>query len=116
MRITRYDEAPGYAAALHHDVAARRLQGHEAGETTHFWVGLSTYSPGGCAQEAPTRQETVYVVLDGELELTCAGQTTRLGRYDSVHLAKGEVRSIDNRSATPAVLLVAIAHPPKDQP
>jgi mannose-6-phosphate isomerase-like protein (cupin superfamily) len=111
MRLTRYDDAPGYAAALHHDVEARRLQGHEAGDTRHFWVGLSTYLPGGSAQEAPAKQETVYVVLAGELHLTCDGQTARLGPFDSVHLTKGEVRRIDNRGAEPALLLVTIAHP-----
>ena len=111
MRLTRYGDAPRYPAALHHDVQARRLQGLEAGATTNFWVGLSTYLPGGYAQEAPARAETVYVVVAGELELTCGGDTLRLGRYDSVHLAEGEVRRIDNRGTEPAVLLVTIAVP-----
>jgi mannose-6-phosphate isomerase-like protein (cupin superfamily) len=111
MRVTRYDDAPGYPAALHRDVEARRLQGFEAGDTTHFWIGLSNYLPGGCAEEAPTREETVYVVLAGALDLTCGDETIRLGQYDSVHLAKGEVRRIDNRGGEPALLLVTIALP-----
>jgi quercetin dioxygenase-like cupin family protein len=111
MRLTRYDDAPGYPAALHFDVEARRLQGLEAGNTTAFWVGLSTYLPGGYAAEAPARAETVYVVLAGELELTCGGETFHLGPYDSVHLTEGEVRRIDNRGTEPALLLVSIALP-----
>jgi mannose-6-phosphate isomerase-like protein (cupin superfamily) len=114
MRVTRLIDAPGYIAALHHDVAAKRLQGHEAGDTTHFWVGLSHYLPGGRADEAPTREETVYLLLAGELELTCDGRIERLDPYDSVHLAKGEVRSIRNRGIEPATLLVVIAHPHED--
>jgi quercetin dioxygenase-like cupin family protein len=116
MRLIRYADAPDYPAALHHVVQARRLQGLEAGATTRFWVGLSNYLPGGYAEEAPAREETVYVVLAGELELTCGGDTLRLGRYDSVHLAKGEVRRIDNRGADPALLLVTIALAPQASP
>jgi mannose-6-phosphate isomerase-like protein (cupin superfamily) len=111
MRLTRYADAPGYAAALHEGVAARRLQGHEAGPTSRFWVGLSTYEPGGAALSAAAREETIYVVLEGELEVACGGEVVTLRRYDSVHLDRGEIRRIDNRGGDPALLLVAIALP-----
>jgi mannose-6-phosphate isomerase-like protein (cupin superfamily) len=116
MRLNRLRDAPGYIAPRHHEVAALRLQGHEAGDTEHFWVGLSHYQPGGRAEEAPAREETVYLVLAGELELTCDGRTERLGPYDSAHLAKGEVRSVANPGTEPATLLVVIAHPHEDRP
>ncbi len=109
--LTRASDAPVYAVALHHDVSAVRLQGHEAGHTERMWVGLSTYHPGGIAQTAPVNEETVYVVIDGELVVTADGTETTLGRFDSVHFAKGEVRSLENRSGREAKLLVVIAHP-----
>jgi uncharacterized cupin superfamily protein len=112
MNVTRVADAPEYTAPLHHDVSTVRLQGHEAGPTERFWVGLSTYHPGGMAENAPTREETVYVVLDGELVVATDGTETVLGRLDSMHLAKGEVRSIQNRSEREALLLVTVAHPP----
>jgi quercetin dioxygenase-like cupin family protein len=108
MRVTRHASAPGYVAPAHHDVAAMRLQGHEAGPTERFWVGLSYYLPGGGADESPAGEETVYVVLDGTLVVTAAGQAAELGPLDSVHLPKGTVRRVDNRSARPATLLVII--------
>jgi uncharacterized cupin superfamily protein len=111
MNLTRAADAPGYAVALHDGVRAVRLQGHEAGPTERLWVGLSTYHPGGIAQTAPAKEETVYIVIDGELVVTADGTSTVLGRYDSVHFARGEVRSIENRSSREAVLLVVIAHP-----
>jgi mannose-6-phosphate isomerase-like protein (cupin superfamily) len=46
--------------------------------------------------------------------LTCDGRIERLDPYDSVHLAKGEVRSIRNRGSEPATLLVVIALPHED--
>ncbi len=113
-RITRADGAPGYSAPGHEGVSARRLQGHEAGRTENFWIGMSVYEPGGHAKTAPAPQETVYVVLDGELTLEADEQTTVLRRHDSAHLPAGTVRSVANRSDRPATLLVTIAMPPAE--
>jgi quercetin dioxygenase-like cupin family protein len=111
MRITTADAAPSYHPPLHQDVQAVRLQGHEAGPTSRFWVGRSRYLPGGRADEAATAEETVYVVLDGELVLTADGQDSTLRAGDSVHLPQGTVRSLENRSEQDASLLVVIALP-----
>jgi mannose-6-phosphate isomerase-like protein (cupin superfamily) len=110
MRVTRHSAAPAYVAKAHHDVATMRLQGHEAGQTERFWVGLSYYLPGGGADESPTSEETVYVVLDGTLVVSADGREEEVGPFDSVHLPKGTVRRVDNRSARPATLLVIIAN------
>ena len=114
MNLTRASKAPAYTAPKHRDVHTVRLQGHEAGHTERFWVGVSLYQPVGIAEQAPTLEETVYVVLDGELVISSGGTETVLGRLDSVHFAKGEVRSIQNRSDREALLLVTVAHPPEE--
>lgn len=111
MRITAFDDAPAYHPPLHRGVDCRRLQGHEAGPTERFWVGLSIYEPGGVADEAAAAEETVYTVLEGELTIFQSGAAHVLKRYDSVHLAKGETRSLVNKGQSPATLLVAIATP-----
>lgn len=110
-RITRADDAPPYSPPLHEGVDAKRLQGHEAGATERFWVGLSVYEPGGAAQTSPAVEETVYTVLKGELVLTAEGREDVLRALDSVHLTKGTVRSVQNRTPAPATLLVVIATP-----
>lgn len=109
VTITRAGHAPSYSPPLHDGVDAVRLQGLEAGATERFWVGMSVYRPGGTAGPAPTAEETVYVVLDGELTLTVDGTETTLGAEDSVHLPKGTGRLLENRTGTPAKLLVIIA-------
>ncbi|MEV8308284.1 cupin domain-containing protein [Streptomyces flavidovirens] len=111
MRVTRLQQAPPYQPPSHHGVGALRLQGHEAGPTARFWTGLSYYLPGGAADAAPTAEETVYVLLDGEVVVTADGHEETLRPYDSVHLTKGQVRSVENRSKRPATLLVTIALP-----
>ncbi len=111
MRITRIEAAPAYHPPKHQGVDCKRLQGHEAGETSRFWTGLSTYAPGGAAELSPVASETIYTLIEGELTLISEGREDVLKPYDSVHLIKGEVRALENRSARPAILLVAIAYP-----
>ena len=102
--------APPYEAPLHFGVSAQRLQGLEASDTEVFWVGLSVYEPGGRADESPTREETVYVVLDGSLTVATEGEEYVLAKHDSLHLPKGTVRSVVNHTDSPTTMLVAIAN------
>ena len=41
----------------------------QATETTDFWVGLSTFQPGGGAEMGSTPFEKVYVVIEGEVTI-----------------------------------------------
>lgn len=110
-RITRLAAAPSYEAPGHRQVDAVRLQGREAGPTDRFWIGMSVYHPGGVAETSAAREETVYVVLDGELTVIADGSETVLGAGDSVHLPRGTVRAVENRSGEPARMLVTMATP-----
>lgn len=112
MRVTRYSAAPSYAPPLHEGVDCKRLQGHEAGPTQRFWVGHSVYHPGGRASESATMEETIYTVLEGQVVVVSEGQEATLHPLDSVHFAKGVVRSVENRSDRDASILVTIAVPP----
>ena len=111
MRITRFAGAPSYAPPLHTGVDCKRLQGHEAGPTQQFWVGHSVYQPGAQASASPTLEETVYTVLSGEVVVVASGREETLRALDSVHLPRGTLRSVENRSAQPASILVTIAMP-----
>jgi mannose-6-phosphate isomerase-like protein (cupin superfamily) len=110
-RITRLADAPAYDPPGHRDVDAMRLQGREAGPTERFWVGRSVYHPGGVAETSPAREETVYVVVDGEVTLIVGDESSTLRRGDSVHLPRGVVRSVRNDGDRPAELLVVMATP-----
>ena len=109
--FTRFSEAPSYDPPLHHSVDAFRLQGHEASDTTAHWVGLSVYHPGATVDESAVRAESIYVVLEGEMVVTVDGVEHVLGKYDSLHMNEGEVRSVANRADTDTLMLVAIANP-----
>jgi len=79
------------------------------------------------ALAASVRMRTSPNPWVGALVITADGRSEEIGPLDSVHLPKGTVRRVDNRSARTATLLVIIANPvaspvadpvadPQDQP
>lgn len=112
MQVTRINDAQFYDAAKHHDVEARRLQGFDVSDAKAFWVGLSRYLPGGSADRDATPTEKVYVVIDGEITVTTDDGEALLGALDSVYLAPGEAREVENRTDRQATMLVLMEYPP----
>jgi glyoxylate utilization-related uncharacterized protein len=111
MEVTRYDEAPSYEAPGHFDVYGLRLQGFEVTKTRNFWMSISHFLPkGGCTYDA-TPLEKVYFVLDGEVTIKTEEGEVTLKKYDSIYLAPNETRSIENRTNSPASMLVAMPYP-----
>jgi mannose-6-phosphate isomerase-like protein (cupin superfamily) len=111
MDVTTLAEARPYVAPKHHGMVGLRLQGWDASDTDAFWVGLSHFLPGGGAEHDATPLEKVYVVVAGEVTVvTDTGEVT-LGPLDSVHLARGEARSVVNRTNRPASMLVVMEYP-----
>lgn len=113
MRVNAASTAVRYEAPGHIDVESVRLQGQDAGGAQFCTVSVSTYPPGAGVESQPTAVDTVYVVLDGHLEITSHDDesTHRLGQFDSVSLRAGETRSLWNRTDADARLLVVLAPP-----
>jgi quercetin dioxygenase-like cupin family protein len=109
MQVTRYDEAKSYEAINHHGCQAVRLQGAEVSPVSSFWLGLSTFEPGGGAEWDTTPAEKVYLVLEGEITVESESQSVTLHPYDSVFLPANERRRVINNSSAPAVWAVMIA-------
>lgn len=112
MQVTTLNDAQPYQAPKHHAMMALRLQGFDATDTDNFWVGLSHFLPGGGAEHDATPTEKVYIVVDGEVTVTTADGERTLGALDSVQLAPGEARSVENRTNRPASMLVVMTYPP----
>ena len=111
MQVTRIGDAEPYEAPNHFDMRGLRLQGWDVSAAEHFWVGLSHFLPGGGAGPDATPLEKVYVMIDGELTITTVDGETVIRRLDSCHLAAGERRKIENRTNTPASMLVVMPYP-----
>ncbi|MTH99100.1 cupin domain-containing protein [Roseibium sp. RKSG952] len=113
MLVKRFEEATPYEVPNHWGVASLRLQGFEEGGPANQWVGMSQFLPGGGAGPDATPFEKVYVILEGEMTLTCAGEETVLRKYDSCTIAPDEERVIENRSNHVCTMLVVIPYPPE---
>ena len=121
MNVTRFEQAPEYAAANHFDMRCLRLQGREAGPAEQLWLGVSVLAPGGNTSLDASPIEKHYVVLEGELTVICESEgrreEARLARFDSCRVAPGERRRLLNHTSTRAMVLLAMPfEPPAARP
>jgi glyoxylate utilization-related uncharacterized protein len=106
MQVTRFDSARPYEAMRHHGMHALRLQGKDASALEDYWVGLSTFLPGGGAEKSAAPTAKVYVVIEGEITVTTAEGDTVLGKLDSCYLPPNTERVIENRTNRVVQMLV----------
>lgn len=106
IQVTRFDKAETYDAKKHFGMCAMRLQGQGVTDLADYWVGFSTFLPGGGAEKAASPTGKVYVVLEGEITVTTDEGDTVLGKYDSCYLAPNTERSIVNATNSTVQMLV----------
>lgn len=111
MQVTRIDDAAPYEAAAHIGSCNLRLQGYDASDAAHFWVGLSHILPGGGCERSASGFEKVYVVTEGEVTVITDEGETVLRRNDSCWLAANEARAVENRTNQPASMIVIMPYP-----
>jgi quercetin dioxygenase-like cupin family protein len=109
MKVTRFSEAKNYEAPKHHGCEAVRLQGAEVSPVTSFWLGISTFEPGGGAEWDATNAEKLYLVLEGEMTVETEDETVTLHERDSVFLPANLNRRIINEGSVPSMMAVMIA-------
>ena len=79
-----------------------------------FWVGVSTFLPGGGAEWAyeDNPLEKVYYVLEGEMTVTDKdGKKYVIHKNESISFPPNEGRGLKNESNLPARMLVIINYP-----
>ena len=108
MNVTRYAAAPRYEAPEHVDMRCLRLQGREAGPAESLWLGLSHLLPGGHTSLKASPDEKMYVCIAGEVVVRTDAEEVVLRPLDSVRLAPGEPRALENRTNAPATILLAM--------
>lgn len=109
MQITRFNTAQPYDARNHFGMTAMRLQGGEISDCEDFWVGFSTFLPGGGAEWGSVPIGKVYIVIDGEITIKTETEEIILATLDSVFIEPDEKRSILNASNHVATMLVVSA-------
>lgn len=108
------EELKTYEAPGHYGMTAMRIHGKEETGAEKFWVGLSTFLPGGGAEWAyeDNPLEKVYYVLEGEMTITDAdGKKHVIHQDESISFPPNEGRGLVNESNKPARMLVIINYP-----
>ncbi|MGL5259665.1 MAG: cupin domain-containing protein [Lachnospiraceae bacterium] len=108
------EELKAYDAPGHFGMTAMRIHGKEETGAEQFWVGLSTFLPGGGAEYAyeDNPLEKVYYVLEGEMTVTDKeGNKYVIHKNESLSFAPNEGRHLINESNYPATMLVIINYP-----
>jgi mannose-6-phosphate isomerase-like protein (cupin superfamily) len=106
IQVTRFDAAKPYDAKGHHGMTAMRIQGQGVSDLEDYWVGFSTFLPGGGAEQSSAPTGKVYVILEGELTVVCGTQETVLGKFDSCFIPPNTERSIVNKTNNVVQMLV----------
>jgi quercetin dioxygenase-like cupin family protein len=107
-------ELKPYSAPGHYGMTAMRIHGKEETGAENFWVGLSTFLPGGGAEYAyeDNPLEKVYYVLEGEMTVTDKkGSKYVIHKDETISFAPNEGRYLINESNLPARMLVIINYP-----
>lgn len=110
----KLEELKTYEAPGHFGMTAMRIHGKEETGAEKFWIGLSTFLPGGGAEYAyeDNPLEKVYYVMDGEITVKDkAGKTYVVKAGESISFAPNEGRYLGNESNLPARMLVIINYP-----
>lgn len=110
MHVTRFDEAPEYAAPGHFRTRCLRMLGREAGPADFAWLGVSIIEPGGCIEPARSPYEKLYLVLEGELQFGDGEANDRLTTWDACRFAPDEERTIRNMSDRQATVMLAMSN------
>lgn len=107
-------ELSSYNAPGHFGMTAMRIHGKEETGAEKFWMGISTFLPGGGAEWAydDNPLEKVYYVLEGEMTVTDkSGNEYLIRRDESISFSPNEGRGLVNKSNLPARMLVVINYP-----
>jgi len=108
------EELKTYEAAGHFGCVTMRIHGKEETGAEKFWVGVSTFLPGGGAEWAyeDNPLEKVYYVLEGEMTVTDKdGKKYVIHKNESISFPPNEGRGLKNESNLPARMLVIINYP-----
>ena len=105
VKIT-VNDAKSYSPPGHFKMDATALVGGIAGNAKAVALNLSTFEPGGGADQGAKPGESIYFVLEGTLTITTPDGDITLNQYDAIYRPAGAVAGIINKSSKPVKMLV----------
>lgn len=110
-KIVRKNEATPYTAPGHYDMRPTRI--HQAGDVNQgkMTMGVSYFLPGGGCEYGSNAFESIYYIIDGQMELITEDTKTTLQAGDSFHCGPNTLKSIQNNGTDPCKMLVVLTRP-----
>lgn len=112
-KVVRKEEAIFYEAPGHYDMRPTRLHNPEDVNSGKLIVGLSHFLPGGGCEFGSNALESLYYVIEGEIDLETEDGPTRLRKGDSFHCGPDTKKGLRNDSPASCQLLVCLLAPSK---
>jgi glyoxylate utilization-related uncharacterized protein len=104
--VVRAKDATSYEAPGHFKMEAYGLQGSRFNTPADVNVSLSVFHSGGGTEVSSGANESLYMVVDGELTIARPEGDITLNQYDSIYIASGVTRGIMNNSGSDVKMLV----------
>lgn len=109
FKIVRREEATFYEAPGHYDMRPTRLHTPEDVNNGRMIMGLSHFLPGGGCELGSNPMESIYYVIDGEIDLETEDKCkTTLRKGDSFHCGPGTKKGLQNNGSFPSQMLVCL--------
>lgn len=109
-----FENATIYEAPGHSGVVLRRFHGKEETGAQKFWVGMSTFEPGGGAGwgYGDNPCEKVYFMLEGEMTIRDReGNEWKIKPWETFSMGPNEERYFANESDGVSRVVVIITFP-----
>jgi len=100
------EDAESYSPPAHFKMKAQRLHNKALGTSEGFSISISTFHPGGGAEQSSRAGESVYYVVEGQLTITTPDGDIILNRNESIYRPAGAVAGIINNSNADVQMLV----------
>lgn len=110
-KIVRKEEATFYEAPGHYDMRPTRLHNPQDVNDGKIIMGLSHFLPGGGCEFGANPLESIYYIVEGEMDLTTDDGTTTLHAGDSFHCGAGTGKGIQNNGSVTCQMLVVLLPP-----
>lgn len=116
-QITKREDATPYEAKGHFGMLATRLHNPTDVNEGSMTQGLSHFLPGGGCEYGANALESIYYIIEGEMDLVVEEGTpqelrVRLRAGDSFHCGPHTYKGIRNNGAVTCQMLVTLVRPP----
>ena len=111
MKKLTVDYTQGKTPPNHFDMKSFPILDRTPDSPNKLALAQSLYLPGGGVNSGVQPFETVYFVLDGEIQVTGEAGEHRVGAGEALLVLPGETRTVRNPGTEPARVLLIISVP-----